>query len=108
MLTTQPEPGDPRESMHQAAIKNLGLIEDELRQKSVEKEATHQEQTGKGKNRWKRRQHTKNRQEKEGESPNLCEPEDPLHLAGKITRHKGRCTEYHHTSQGKQVMLSVG
>jgi hypothetical protein len=45
MLTTQPEPRDPRESMHQATIKSLGLIGDELRQKSVEKEATHHEQT---------------------------------------------------------------
>jgi hypothetical protein len=43
LLTTQPEPRDPRESMHQAAIKSLGLIGDELRQKSVEKEATHYE-----------------------------------------------------------------
>jgi hypothetical protein len=29
LLTTQLEPGDPRESMHQAAIKSLGLIGDE-------------------------------------------------------------------------------
>jgi hypothetical protein len=47
LLTTQLEPGDPWESMHQAAIKSLGLIGDDLRQKSVEKEATHHEQTGK-------------------------------------------------------------
>jgi hypothetical protein len=32
MLTTQPEPRDPRESMHQAAIKSLRLIGDELKQ----------------------------------------------------------------------------
>jgi hypothetical protein len=31
LLTTQPEPGDPRESMHQAAIKGLGLIGDKLK-----------------------------------------------------------------------------
>jgi hypothetical protein len=47
LLATQPEPGDPWESMHQATIKNLGLIGDELRQKSVEKEATHHERKGK-------------------------------------------------------------
>jgi hypothetical protein len=46
LLTTQPEPGDPRESMHQAAIESLGLIGDELRKKSEEKEGTHHEQTG--------------------------------------------------------------
>jgi hypothetical protein len=32
LLTTQPEPRDPRESMHQAAIKSLRLIGDELKQ----------------------------------------------------------------------------
>jgi hypothetical protein len=31
LLTTQPKPGDPREHMHQAAIRSLGLIEDKLR-----------------------------------------------------------------------------
>jgi hypothetical protein len=30
LLTTQPEPGDPREHMHQAAIRSLGLVEDKL------------------------------------------------------------------------------
>jgi hypothetical protein len=30
LLTTQPEPGDPWEHMHQAAVRSLGLIEDKL------------------------------------------------------------------------------
>jgi hypothetical protein len=30
LLTTQPEPRDPRENMHQAAIQSLGLVGDEL------------------------------------------------------------------------------
>jgi hypothetical protein len=37
LLTMQPEPGDPREHMHQAAIKSLGLVENKLRQHSSEK-----------------------------------------------------------------------
>jgi hypothetical protein len=37
LLTTWPELGDPREHMHQAAIKSLGLVEDKLRQCSSEK-----------------------------------------------------------------------
>jgi hypothetical protein len=40
LLTTQPEPGDPRESMHQAAIKGLGLIRDKLKKNPFEKETT--------------------------------------------------------------------
>jgi hypothetical protein len=31
LLTTQPEPGDPWEHMHQDAIRILGLVEDKLR-----------------------------------------------------------------------------
>jgi hypothetical protein len=31
LLTTQPKPRDPREHMHQAAIRSLGLVEDKLR-----------------------------------------------------------------------------
>jgi hypothetical protein len=30
LLTTQPEPRDPWEHMHQAAIRSLGLVEDKL------------------------------------------------------------------------------
>jgi hypothetical protein len=47
LLTTQPEPRDPRENMHQADIKSLGLVGDELRQKSLGRESTHHEHTGK-------------------------------------------------------------
>jgi hypothetical protein len=47
LVTTQPEPGDPREHMHQAAIKSLGLVEDRLRKYSPEKKTTHYEDKGK-------------------------------------------------------------
>jgi hypothetical protein len=46
LLTTQPEPGDPREHMHQAAIKSLGLVGDKLKQKSAVKKSTYHEHTG--------------------------------------------------------------
>jgi hypothetical protein len=41
LLTTQPKPGDPREHMHQAAIRSLGLVEDKLRGNLREKNLTH-------------------------------------------------------------------
>jgi hypothetical protein len=44
LLTTQPEPGDPRERMHQAAIRNLGLVEDKLMGKLLEEKATHRKE----------------------------------------------------------------
>jgi hypothetical protein len=47
LLTTQPEPGDPREHMHQAAIRSLGLVEDRLRKHSPEKKATYHKDKGK-------------------------------------------------------------
>jgi hypothetical protein len=44
LLTTQPEPGDPWEHMHQAAIQSLGLVEDKLRKHPPEKEAKYQKE----------------------------------------------------------------
>jgi hypothetical protein len=41
LLTTQPKLGDPREHMHQAAIRSLGLVEDKLRGNFPEKNSTH-------------------------------------------------------------------
>jgi hypothetical protein len=41
LLTTQPKPGDPRERMHQAAIRSLGLVEDKLRKHLSEKKVTY-------------------------------------------------------------------
>jgi hypothetical protein len=72
LLTMQPEPREPQESMHQAAIKGLGLIGDKLKQKPLEKETTRHEQ-----------------KEKEVDCPNLHKPEDLVHLVREITNHKG-------------------
>jgi hypothetical protein len=44
LLTTQPEPGDPREHMHQATIRSLGLIEDKLMGKLPEEKVTHRKE----------------------------------------------------------------
>jgi hypothetical protein len=44
LLTTQPEPG-MRDHMHQAAIKSLGLVGDELKQKSLGKKSIYHEYT---------------------------------------------------------------
>jgi hypothetical protein len=46
LLTMQPEPRDPQEHMHQAAIKILELVGDELKQKSSGKKSTYHEHTG--------------------------------------------------------------
>jgi hypothetical protein len=47
LLTTQPKPGDPREHMHQAAIRSLGLVEDKLRKHLPEKNATYHKENRK-------------------------------------------------------------
>jgi hypothetical protein len=41
LLTTQPKPGDPREQMHQAAIRSLGLVEEKLKGNISETKSTH-------------------------------------------------------------------
>jgi hypothetical protein len=40
LLTTRPEPGDPREDMHQAAIRSLGIVENKIREKGLETKST--------------------------------------------------------------------
>jgi hypothetical protein len=47
LLTTQPESGDPREHMHQAAVRSLGLVEDRLRKRSPERKVTYYKDKGK-------------------------------------------------------------
>jgi hypothetical protein len=44
LLTTQPEPGDPREHMHQATIRSLGLVENRLMGNLPEGKATHRKE----------------------------------------------------------------
>jgi hypothetical protein len=40
LLTMRPEPRDPREDMHQAAIRSLGIVEDKIRGKGPEIKST--------------------------------------------------------------------
>jgi hypothetical protein len=41
LLTTRPKPGNPREQMHQAAIRSLGLVEEKLKGNIPVKNSTH-------------------------------------------------------------------
>jgi hypothetical protein len=43
LLTTQPEPRDPREHIHQAAIRSLRLVKDRLKKRSPDRKATYYE-----------------------------------------------------------------
>jgi hypothetical protein len=40
LLTTRPEPGDPREDMYQATIRSLGIVENKIRGKGPETKST--------------------------------------------------------------------
>jgi hypothetical protein len=40
LLTTRPEPGDPREDMHRAAIRSLGIVESKIGEKGPEIKST--------------------------------------------------------------------
>jgi hypothetical protein len=45
LLTMQPKPGDPREQMHQAARRSLGLVEEKLKGSILEKKLTSPQKT---------------------------------------------------------------
>jgi hypothetical protein len=40
LLTTRLEPGDPREVMHRAVIRSLGIVESKIREKGPETKST--------------------------------------------------------------------
>jgi hypothetical protein len=74
LLTTQLEPGDPREYMHQAAIRSLGLVEDRLRKHSSERKATY----------------ITRRRERKASSTNPQKAKQATHQATKSAGHEGR------------------
>jgi hypothetical protein len=78
LLTTQPEPGDPREHMHQAAIRSLGLVEDKLRKHLPEEKATcHKE---KRKENFKRRPSQSQTSESSGDEKSKARREDARNI----------------------------
>jgi hypothetical protein len=90
LLTTQPEPGDPQEHMHQAAIKSLGLVEDMLRKHSPEKKLTYYEDKG-----------------KKQKVPVLAKPNKRLIRRRKAQGTNGGCKEYYSTNKGEQSTLCM-
>jgi hypothetical protein len=76
--------------MHQAAIKSLGLVEDKLRQHSLEKKSTYYED-----------------QEKKPKVPILAKPNKRLIRRQKPQGTDGGCKEYYSTDQGEQCTLCV-
>jgi hypothetical protein len=86
LLTTQPEPGDPREQMHQATIKSIGLVEDRLRKRSPEKKTTRYEDKEKKSIKYQSSQS----QTSDSSGDEKCKGT------------KGGCKEYHSTNKGEQ------
>jgi hypothetical protein len=78
LLTTQPEPGDPREHMHQAAIRSLGLVEDRLRKRSPERKATYYED--KEKENFKRKPSQSQTSESSGDEKHRARREDARNI----------------------------
>jgi hypothetical protein len=74
LLTTQPEPGDPWEHMHQAAIQSLGLVEDKLRKHPPEEKATYHKE--KQKENFKRRPSQDQTSESSGDKKSKTRKED--------------------------------
>jgi hypothetical protein len=78
LLTTQPKPGDPREHMHQAAIRSLELIEDKLMGNLLEKKATHHKERRKEK--FKRQSSRNETSESSGDEKHQKRKEDARNI----------------------------
>jgi hypothetical protein len=53
LLATKPEHGDPREGMHRAAIRSLGIVEGKIRKQAPEVKSTSYKGSGKENFRYK-------------------------------------------------------
>jgi hypothetical protein len=93
LLTTQPEPRDPREHMHQAAIRSLGLVQDILRKHSPEKKTTRYKDKGKESIKY---------QSSQSQASNSSGDR-----RRKAQGMKGGCKEYHSTNKSEKRMLCV-
>jgi hypothetical protein len=78
LLTTQPEPGDPREHMHQAAIRSLGLVEDKLRKHPPEEKVTYRKE--KQKENFKHRPSQDQTSESSGDEKSKTRKEDARNI----------------------------
>jgi hypothetical protein len=78
LLTTQPEPGDPREHMHQAAIRSLGLVEDRLRKHPTEKKAIYHKE--KRRESFKRQPSQSQTSESSGDEKRKAQREDARNI----------------------------
>jgi hypothetical protein len=89
LLTTQPEHGDPREHMHQATIRSLGLVEDRLRKHPPEKKATYHKD--KGKKNFKHQPSQSQTSESSGDEKHKARREDAMNI---ITQARVNNTRY--------------
>jgi hypothetical protein len=88
LLTTQPKPGDPREHMHQAAIRSLRLVEDKLRKHLPEKKATYHNENRKEE---LKRQHLQNEtSESSGSEKRQTRREDARNIIAQARVNKAR------------------
>jgi hypothetical protein len=78
LLTTQPKPRDPREHMHQAAIRSLGLIEDKLMGNLPEKKVTHHKE--RRKEEFKRKPSRNETSESSGDKKRRKQKEDARNI----------------------------
>jgi hypothetical protein len=88
LLTTQPEPGDPREHMHQAAIRSLGLIEDKLMGKLLEEKVTHRKE--RRKKEFKRKSSRNESSESSGDERRQKRKEDARNITAQVRVNNSR------------------
>jgi hypothetical protein len=103
LLTTQPEPGDSREHMHQAAIRSLRLVEDRLRKRSPERKTTYYED--KEKEKFKRKPSQSQTSESSGDEKRRARREDARNIIAQAMVNNTRYAwkEENYEDDGKEM-----
>jgi hypothetical protein len=105
LLTTQLEPGDPREHMHQAAIRSLGLIEDKLMGKLQEEKATHHKE--RRKEEFKRKSSRNESSESSGDERRQKRQEDARNIIAQTRVNNSRCAWKEENYEGDEKEMGA-
>jgi hypothetical protein len=101
LLTMQPKPGDPREQMHQATIRSLGLVEEKLKGSISEKRLTHH---SKKKKEERKPSRNKTRESSEDEiSQKIKEDARNIIAQGRVNNSRYACGEENYEDDEKEM-----
>jgi hypothetical protein len=106
LLTTRPEPGDPREDMHQAAIRSLGIVENKIRGERPEAKSTSHNANQKGKYKHNYVQYEYSESSEEDRQQKRKEDARNIIAQARVNKSRHACREENYEDDEKEMDAS--